>query len=152
MRQMPTRRQSATGGPAGLQVFFHNGEVGNEDKHYLCKPLRSAVYCDGDVDTMKQMLLLLDGFVSWYGKITQARQQEFPTLPKIEIELPTGFAVDFAGEDDEGADMLRPYEICTTDVTQTRVTDVPPPCYPARLLVATIEAPSKELSFHCLDW
>ena len=39
--------------------------------------------------------------------------------------------------------MLCPYEICKTVVMQAKVTEVPPPCYPASLLVATIEAPSK---------
>ena len=62
-------------GRLGCKFVFHGADVGNEDKHYLFKAWRSAVYCDGDVDTTKQMIQLLDGFVYWYSKMTEAGKQ-----------------------------------------------------------------------------
>ena len=127
------------------KFMFNKGDVKDEDGHCLFKPWRSAVYCDGDKECVKQLLMFLDGFVHWYSRLTDEGQDEFVEPLKLDIELPVGFSLDFETPPEEGEpqEMDCQFSLSYPEDRKTKVTDSPPPCFPARMLVATIEAVSK---------
>jgi hypothetical protein len=126
--------------------FVHNkGEPMDEDRHFLFKSWRNAIYCEGDKECVKQLVMFLDGFVHWYSCLTDAGQEEFPTTPKLDIELPVEFNIDFADapEQDDDKEMDCEFAVSHPENPTANVFDSPPPCFPARLVVATIEPVSK---------
>ena len=127
------------------KFVFTKGEIVDEDRHFLYKAWRSAIYCDGDEAAVKQVLMLVDGFVHWYTTDRNGSKDEFEETVKLQIELPSEFKLDFEDAPAEGEvpEMDCEFSVSYKDTPTAKVTDLPPPCYPARMLVATIEVPCK---------
>ncbi len=45
------------------KFVFNKGEIVDEDRNFLYKAWRSAIYCDGDQASVKQILMFVDGFL-----------------------------------------------------------------------------------------
>ena len=127
------------------RFVWTKGDILDEDRHCLYKAWRSAIYCDGDEAAVKQVLMFVDGFVHWYTTDRNGSKDEFEETVKMQRELPSEFKLDFEDAHAEGEvpEMDCEFSVSYKDKPTAKVTDVHPPCYPARILVATIEAPCK---------
>jgi len=128
------------------KFVFGSGGVVDEDRHFWFKPWRNAIYCEGTPEAVKEIVMFVDGFVHWYSTIREGGKEDFPDAVLLRIEVPDAFHIDF----DEAIEQGEPPQVdCQfsmktyKDDASARVTDTPPPCYPARLLVATIGGASK---------
>ena len=119
------------------------GDHVDEDKHFLFKPWRIAIYMNYTESVVKEVLIFLDAFVYWVATECDDTSSEFDSVPKIDIQLPVGFNVELTESADGGGDMECPFQLTNSDDYQVKPSDAPPPCFPPRMLVAVIEAPSK---------
>ena len=129
----------------GCKIVSVGNDPTDEDKHFLFQPWRNAIYCNGDLDAVREVIMFIDAFIGWVSGISAASSHEYSEVPKIEIQVPKGFAIEFdagTGAEQEDKEMDCEFEITSPEAMAAKVTDAPPPCYPARLVVATIEASS----------
>ena len=127
----------------GCKFVLVGGDPTDQDRHFLFEPWRSVVYCNGDEASVKEMLMFIDGFIYWYCTISSEGKRDFPEVPEIEIQVPEGFTLEFDQEQESGEkDMDCDFKITSPASMAAKVTDAPPPCFPSRLLIATIEAVS----------
>ena len=130
------------------KFVYTKGAPLDEDKHNLFVPYRCAVYVQGDIETCKEMIIFLDAFIVW-----RIAQDEFVERPrtaavKISILAPKGFDMKLtATEGETTGDMDCSFEVShdETQFTKVKITDAPPPTFPSRMLVANIEAVTKNL-------
>ncbi len=89
--------------------------------------------------------MFIDGFVSWYALTSDIGKENFKNkAPKIDIEVPDGLDLKFSQETTgSGPEMECVHAVISSKVSQVKMTDAPPPGYPARMIVATIESSSK---------
>ena len=125
------------------RFVLSRGENFDEDRHYLFKPWRIAIYMNYTESVVKEVLMFLDAFVHWASTESEELNSDFDCVPKIEIQLPVGFNVDLTSGTDGNSDMECPFQVTNSDDYQVKITDAPPPCFPPRMLIAVIEAPSK---------
>ena len=133
-----------------FEAHFHakfvyvSGTPLDEDGHDLYQPWRVAVYVDGDEESVKELLIFIDGFIAWRASPDGADDNETMEQPQIQIQLPVGFEIKFDSADESNADdMDCSYSMVYSDGCFVRITDAPPPCYPTRMLMACIESSSK---------
>ena len=125
----------------GCKFVFLGGDTIDQDRHFLFQAWRNAVYCDGDAESVKQVIMFIDGFIYWYCTINSDGKSDFPQVPEMEIQVPEGFQLEFDQEHESGEkDMDCVFKTTSPASMAAMVTDVPPPCFPARLIIATIEA------------
>ena len=87
--------------------------------------------------------MFIDGFIHWYCTLSSEEKPDFPQVPEIEIQVPEGFTLEFDQEHESGEkDMDCVFKITSPSSMAASVTDAPPPCFPSRLIIATIEAVS----------
>jgi hypothetical protein len=124
------------------KFVYTKGQPVDEDKHGLFVAYRNAVYVQGDVETCKEVIMFLDAFVTW--RVAQNDFTEDTNVPplKINIFTPPDFDMDLkvAQGEEEPGDMDCAFEVTHGDIhPHVKITDAPPPTYPARMLVANIE-------------
>ena len=49
------------------KFVFTKAQPVDEDRHCLFKAWRVAIYCGSDAASVKQIIMFIDGFVSWYA-------------------------------------------------------------------------------------
>ena len=125
------------------KFVFTKGEPLDADLHNLYVPWRVAVYVNKRY--LKDVVTFLDGFICWRCTTGSLENEEFQNPMNIKIQLPVGYDLELTkSSDGEAGDMDCSFTLTYSDVFEhVKVTDAPPPCYPARMLIATIEAPSK---------
>jgi hypothetical protein len=124
------------------KFVYTKGQPVDEDMHGLFVGYRNAVYVQGDVDACKEVITFLDAFVTW--RVLQSDFSEHTNLspPKIDIFAPPEFDMQLkAAEGEQGqGDMDCAFEVTHGDIhPHVKITDAPPPTYPARMLVANLE-------------
>ena len=101
---------------------------------------------------MKEIVFFMDAFVYWRTTEAEAKE-EFHVAPKIEIQCPTGFDLELPVSADDNGDVMEcPFTLSQSDDFKVKVTDAPPPCWPPRMLAATIEGNSKNTISIVLEW
>ena len=109
--------------------FIHTtAETMDADRHGFYKPWRNAVYCEGDKECVKQVLMFMDGFVHWCT-FSGEGEDEFAEIPKLNIEMPVSFNIEFEEqpEKNEDKEMDLEFAVKYTETPKAKVTDCPPP-------------------------
>ena len=125
------------------KFVFTKGDPVDVDLHNLYVPWRIAVYVNKRY--LKEVVTFLDAFIFWRVTTGSLDNEQFQNPMNIKIQLPVGYDLELtkSGDGEEG-DMDCSFTLTYSDVfDHVKVTDAPPPCFPARMLIATIEAPSK---------
>jgi len=127
------------------KFVFTKGDCLDRDLHNLFQPWRIAIYMTADMQIVKNVVIFIDAFVHWVCTQSKFSEEDFDKVPKMDIQVPVGFDLELTpySNDTEEGDMECPFTISQNDDFTVKVTDAPPPISPARLLVATIEASSK---------
>ena len=126
----------------GCKIVSVGNDPTDEDKHFLFQPWRNAIYCNGDLDAVREVIMFIDAFIGWVSGISAASSHEYTELPKIEIQVPQGFAIEFdagSGTENDDKEMDCEFQIISPETMAAKNTDVPPPTFPSRLVVANIE-------------
>jgi hypothetical protein len=134
---------------ASLECKFvlTNGECLDEGRYFIFSSWCIAIYMTSDVKTVKEVVLFIDAFVHWAATASERTKDEFDAVPNIELQCPLGFNMELipssGDEDGEEGVMKCPFTITNSEDLKMKVTNIPPPCFLPCMLVATIEATSK---------
>ena len=121
----------------GMKIVM-TGKKERDDDQIGFVPFLLAIYVNEDM--AKNVVMLLDEFVSWRAKTTDEDLQAFSEVPKLLISVPLTFEININDEDD----MECPFEILKEKDSGMSVFDAMPPCFPNRIVVATFEMLSED--------
>ena len=123
----------------GIKFVATRGDPNVVETHGLFKPWRIGIFMNTDAVAVSEVVILLDAYVRWRcaggtGDDAMSKDQE------LHIEVPASLEMTLDPNDMECKYTLYGVE---DDGFSFKITDVPPPCYPARLMCATIETSSE---------
>ncbi len=86
-KDFPSNRTDLEGALA-CRFVFTKGTPLDEDHQNLYKPWRIAIYCGGQPESVKDLLMFVDAFVYWVATVQDTTRKDFETVPKIDNQVP----------------------------------------------------------------
>ena len=101
-------------------------------------PFRLAWYVEGKVESVKNLVMLLDDFVAWRAGFSDEERSSLPKTPSLRIQVPPTCDLTINEKDE----MACKFELQKKDLADVSVFDAMPPCFPNRVVVVTFEVTS----------
>ena len=122
------------------RMVMTSGNPNDADEHDLYVPWRVAFYLSMDCEVVKDLLLFLDAYVAWRCGDGN-KGERLPSKQELSIEVVADLELELSAEE-----MDCSYTMITKQANDSfsyKLTDIPPPLYPPKMLCANIEGCSK---------
>ena len=103
---------------------------------------RSGFYISGGVENVKEFLMYMDDIVAWRTDYSDDAVEKLPQKPKIVIFVKQQLQLTIDKEKDE---TKCTFEVRIREEMPMSIFDLPPPVFPARVVIMTFEATSSEV-------
>ena len=107
---------------------------------------RSGFYVPGRVEKVKDVLMYLDEVLAWRAGFSDETFTALAGVPKIVVYAPKELGLAIDADEDE---VKCSFELKDASESAMTVFDMPPPVYPARLVVLTFQVVNAETA-HCV--